>query len=180
MATKKNVDIFICETCGKMYLNERAAENCCAPYHCSVCGKETPRYILKCNSCSSKEKYEAARKLTLEEYEKEFPGCMLYDGNDYFADMEELIDHYQYNDSPIPNYVYGTFRVYGEIDPDEVLEGIEQELDCEDLAFDKEAYEEFRAFAKQWNEKHKIYCYYSDEKVVVLISPDILEENNHD
>lgn len=172
MAIKERVDIFTCEKCGKKYLNEKAADKCCAPYHCSVCGCETPKYILKCDSCRDKEQYEKAQKLTLKEYEEKFPDHMLYDGDRFFYGIDDLVEHYEYNDFPIPEYVYGTQIEYGELDPSEILAHIEEELDCEDVSFDKEAYTEFENFAKQWNPKHRISCFHADYGTVVLIPPE--------
>lgn len=180
MAIKRTLDTYTCEKCGRIYLNEQKAVDCCAPYHCECCGRETPRYILKCETCRRKEKYEKARKLTIQEYESEFPGYMLYDGSDFFADLDELVDHYEYNDCPLPMYVFGTFRVYGQLSPFAILKEIEDELDCEDLMFDQAAYDEFRAFAKTWNERHEIYCYHPCEDIVVLIPPIPVAEAQDD
>lgn len=179
MAIKERVDIFTCEKCGKKYLNEKVADKCCAPYHCSVCGCETPKYILKCDSCRDKEQYEKAHKLTLKEYEEKFPDHMLYDGDRFFYDIDELIDHYTDNDAPIPDYVYGTQIEYGTLDTSEILAHIEEELDCEDISFDKDAYIEFENFAKQWNAKHRISCFHVDYGTVILIPSEEREVVNH-
>lgn len=62
MATKRTMDIWFCDKCGKGYASEYAASICCKQYHCSVCGIETPRYITKCDSCRNKELFEKAQK----------------------------------------------------------------------------------------------------------------------
>lgn len=76
MATKKTMDIWFCDKCGKGYTSEYAANICCKQYHCSVCGVETPRYITKCDSCRDKELFEKAQKMTWEEYLEKSSGNM--------------------------------------------------------------------------------------------------------
>lgn len=46
MAIKENMDLYRCEKCKKLYTSEYAANICCKQYHCRVCGKETPQYML--------------------------------------------------------------------------------------------------------------------------------------
>ena len=177
MSTKVNMDLFRCDKCGKLYTQALAADMCCKQYCCEKCGAETPKYIVKCDACHEKDMFEKAVKLTAEEYEKQCPGYPLARGDEnYFDDWDELIEECNVNGCPIPEYVNGTFRVYGCIDPDQVLQHIEEELNCEDLAFSQEAYNEFREFARKWNEEHKIYCYYPDSKTIVFV-PDEVREN---
>lgn len=77
MAIKENMDLYRCEKCKKLYTSEYAANICCKQYHCRVCGKEIPQYMLICDSCAERERFEKARKMTLAEYYEEFPGNML-------------------------------------------------------------------------------------------------------
>lgn len=92
MATKRTMDIWFCDKCGKGYASEYAASICCKQYHCSVCGIETPRYITKCDSCRNKELFEKAQKMTWEEYEEKFPGNMLYWNDEFYSDLGDLLD----------------------------------------------------------------------------------------
>ena len=80
---------------------------------------------------------------------------MLYDGDRFFYGIDDLIEHYEYNDFPIPEYVYGT-------------------------QIDKEAYTEFENFAKQWNQKHRISCFNVDYGTVVLIPTEEREGVQYD
>ena len=90
MAIKENMDLYRCEKCKKLYTSEYAANICCKQYHCRVCGKETPQYMLICDSCAEHERFEKARKMTLAEYYEEFPGNMLYYGEEFYDDIESL------------------------------------------------------------------------------------------
>ena len=61
MAIKENMDLYRCEKCKKLYTSEYAANICCKQYHCRVCGKETPQYMLICDSCAEHERFEKAK-----------------------------------------------------------------------------------------------------------------------
>ena len=96
MAIKENMDLYRCEKCKKLYTSEYAANICCKQYHCRVCGKETPQYMLICDSCAEHERFEKARKMTLAEYYEEFPGTtmesMEIDANQMLQQAEEDSD----------------------------------------------------------------------------------------
>lgn len=179
MVIKKNMDVYICDKCSKVYCDEYVANICCKQYHCEVCGKETQQYHLKCPECQEKARYDKAKKMTIGEYEAEFSGNMVYDGNDYYSSVEELLETYTWGnreESDMPNYCYGTIRVYMKLEPDEILRHMEEELDCEDVEISEDGYKEFREFAKAWNEKHQQYCYFMNDDVIILIPPELKEE----
>lgn len=180
MAKCETLAVYTCEKCGKRYLNEYAANKCCAPSHCSVCGCETPKYILKCDLCREKELYAKAKKMTLKEYEDQHPDLMLFYNDEYFDGIDALTDYCLYHEISVPEYVYGTEIVYGEIDVDNVLESIEENLNCEDCSFSNKARSEFEAFAKHWNKIHKLSCFNVDESIVVLIPPEEREGTQYD
>lgn len=172
MAIKQTMTLYICEKCGKAYRSAYVADMCCKQYHCEVCGVETERYMLMCPSCYEKAIFEKARKLTLDEYEREFPGHMLYWGDSYYADIDELLDYCEGNDCDVPEYVFGTCKVYLEIDPDAHLEMLEEDINCEDIRFCDEAWKEYKEFVKEWNEKYREYCFFSDNSIIVMIPQD--------
>ena len=180
IATKKNMDIYVCETCGGLYVNETAANNCCKQYRCEVCGVETPPFRLKCEACSEKARFEKARKMTIEEYQKEFPDFMIFHDDDYFGSVEELLEAYTWGDrgelDKMPDYCYGTYQIHMRLRSDRILEEIEEDFDCEDVGYSEEAYREFAEFAKQFNDKYEQHGYYVDNKIVILIPPELKEQ----
>lgn len=179
MAIKKTMDMYICEKCGKMYSDEYVANICCKQYHCEVCGKETQRYYLKCPECQENARFEKARKMTIAEYEAEFSDCMVYDGSDYYCSVEDLLEAYIWGsreECDMPNYCYGTTRVYMKLEPDEILNHLEEELGCEGIEISEAGYKEFREFANAWNEKYQEFCYFMNDDIVILIPPELKEE----
>lgn len=54
----KQVELYACGKCGKCYQDVKFAEDCCKPYHCEICGIETKRYILKCETCAENARFE--------------------------------------------------------------------------------------------------------------------------
>jgi hypothetical protein len=102
-----SVEAFQCENCGKIHNIEYSAIICCKQYHCEKCGVETENYRILCDNCSEKQKYEEAIKFTYEEYVKNYPEHMLFHGDNYYLDMESIIDDLDISES-IPDYVWGT------------------------------------------------------------------------
>lgn len=157
MAIKENMDLYRCEKCKKLYTSEYAANICCKQYHCRVCGKETPQYMLICDSCAEHERFEKARKMTLAEYYEEFPDNMLYYGEEFYDDIESLLDSI-----------------------DQMLQQAEEDSDVEDFYFDDVAAKELREFVKQWNAKYAKSYYSWNDKVVVMLPPEYQKERVND
>lgn len=179
MATKKNIGIWACDKCGTLYTSKYAADICCKQYHCEVCRVETPRYILKCESCQEKARFDKAAKMSVEEYEAANPGNMVYWNDNYYGSVDDLLEHLADEGiavKDLPTYCYGTTRVYMRLEPGSILEHLEEELDCEGVHFCDEAYKEFKKFAEEWNKKYEEYCFYWDSKTVILI-PDELKKD---
>ena len=132
MATKRTMDIWFCDKCGKGYASEYAASICCKQYHCSICGIETPRYITKCDSCRNKELFEKAQKMTWEEYEEKFPGNMLYWNDEFYSDLGDLLDASEFGGFDVPDYVFGTYRDYLRLDPETHIAELIDEFDLRD------------------------------------------------
>ena len=160
MAIKENMDLYRCEKCKKLYTSEYAANICCKQYHCRVCGKETPQYMLICDSCAEHERFEKARKMTLAEYYEEFPGNMLYYGEEFYDDIESLLDSIDCDYEDIPKY--------------------EEDSDVEDFYFDDAGAKELREFVKQWNAKYAKSYYSWNDKVVVMLPPEYQKERVND
>ena len=180
MAIKENMDLYRCEKCKKLDTSEYAANICCKQYHCRVCGKETPQYMLICDSCAEHERFEKARKMTLAEYYEEFPGNMLYYGEEFYDDIESLLDSIDYDYEDIPKYVYGTTMESMEIDANQMLQQAEEDSDVEDFYFDDAGAKELREFVKQWNAKYAKSYYSWNDKVVVMLPPEYQKERVND
>ncbi|MCM1222435.1 MAG: hypothetical protein NC548_49000 [Lachnospiraceae bacterium] len=179
MSTERMVKLWACDKCGKLYQDKYVADICCKGYHCEVCGRETQRFILKCESCQEKARFAQAKKMTVKEYEAAYPGNMVFWGGEYYASVDDLLERLEEDGVPledVPKYCYGTTRFYMRLDPVKILDDIQEEADCEDIAFSDEAYREFKEFAKKWNEKHEEYCFYWDNELAILI-PDELKKD---
>jgi len=180
MAIKKTIRVFACEKCGQNYTSEHTANICCKQYYCEVCGSETEKYHLKCPSCHEKDVYEKAKKMTIEEYEKLYPDNMIFHNDKYFSDVEELLESYSGNDSELPEYCYGTTLLTMKFDPDNSLIQAEEDADCEDFVFPKEAYKELREFAEEWNKKYERDYFFYDSEIIILIPEDVRNEHKND
>lgn len=165
MAIKENMDLYRCEKCKKLYTSEYAANICCKQYHCRVCENE---------------RFEKARKMTLAEYYEEFPGNMLYYGEEFYDDIESLLDSIDCDYEDIPKYVYGTTMESMEIDANQMLQQAEEDSDVEDFYFDDVAAKELREFVKQWNAKYAKSYYSWNDKVVVMLPTEYQKERVND
>lgn len=136
--------IFYCSVCRVVHRSKEEAEWCHGERLCA-CGNKVMQgyYQSLCSECQSKEwrekeakrefeRYEAAKKVAYAEYE----GGMLYDGDRYFTDMEEVEDHYF--DSPLPEYVWACKDIgVQKLDAEDVVQNIVENMwenaDCGDL-----------------------------------------------
>lgn len=136
--------------------------------------------MLICDSCAEHERFEKARKMTLAEYYEEFPGNMLYYGEEFYDDIESLLDSIDCDYEDIPKYVYGTTMESMEIDANQMLQQAEEDSDVEDFYFDDVAAKELREFVKQWNAKYAKSYYSWNDKVVVMLPTEYQKERVND
>jgi len=152
---------------------------------CEYCGEILPKGYLKHNCQQQKEVdkiesdakaldvYEQAKKLTVDEYEAQYPGNMVYYEGSFFSDVNELLDslwgEYDGKFENMPDYCYGTVRETIRLDADNILTYVEENAECEDLEFDSQGYEELKSFLEEWNNKYERDYFYDDETIVVLI-----------
>jgi len=169
--TETQIKAWKCDTCGKIYTDERVAGGCCKQYHCETCGCETPKYRLMCDSCRDKRDYDKATKMSYAEYCEKFPNNMICIGDDFYSELEEIVDEF-YDKGDAPEYCWGTEKIDVEIDPDSVLQDLLENSNCEDLEFDNEAYKEFKEFAKNWNEKYGV-SYFVQTNIVIPITEEL-------
>lgn len=121
-----SAETWYCGKCRTVHRSQGEAEQCCTPYKCKGCDKETPRYSYRCSDCQSadliqqeKERFDKAEKVT------EWDGQIFFEDN-YYSDIEELEDGL--GSSEMPEYVWTcTSRNFVNVDIDSILEWIDQD-----------------------------------------------------
>lgn len=174
MAKEVRIKGYECEKCGATYAFEGQADYCCKEYHCRECGCKTPKGWIICDKCREKEKYEKAKKMTYEEYIKEYSGNMVVFGDDYYSEIEDVLEYCESNEIETPKYVWGTSKGTVELDADVIEENALSDT-FEDAAFSKKGMEELRTFIAEWNKKYSL-DYYSEEPIVVYVPEVILKD----
>lgn len=171
MAKKVQVTAYLCERCGKQYPLAYLADICCKDYFCEICGQPTKQYYMTCDSCREKEKFKMAKKMSYEHYIKEFPNYMVWDGDDYYQDLEDMAEIYACNNRSVPDYIWGCKQYRVEIDIDNVICCAEDDSNLEDFSFDTYGEtESLREFVKQWNEKNGVDAYYGDYSIAIVLT----------
>lgn len=159
------IKAYQCEKCGKVYTDKYLAEICCKQYHCEDCGKETEKYRMLCQECAEKRRYEKAEKMTYKEYCEKYPDYPLFLDDEYYWELEDLIDRFEEGEEP--KYCYGTTKERVELDIDNAIDNAEEELPEDDF-FDnkKELYE----FVDKWNKLNGRDVFYENTKLIILIN----------
>jgi hypothetical protein len=108
----RSAGVFYCEKCKIVHRTTAEADQCCMPYHCKGCGKETQRYVNICSACFNKqqdkkeaERFAKAAKIT------KWDGWVYVEGlgyqNGYFQSVEDLIDYLtDEEDGNYPQYAW--------------------------------------------------------------------------
>jgi len=173
-----------CTTCGRVFgidlKNE--AEECCAPYTCNECGADSPRYHSLCDRCRTKKEVQRHWELAAKAEKCELSEFgMIYDGDKFYHGVDELEDDCEYDQRPVPPFVWGTsFEPLQVRGGDDLLEGAREEHfeGCE--AYDEAG---LIAFLTQWNRaqvEHKIGSYYQDSTRIVVLDPEAFAARLHE
>lgn len=184
MAKKIQVDGYMCEKCGKIYVgggigtDEYLANMCCKQYYCEDCGKPTEKYNYVCPQCSEKRKFDKATKMSYSEYIKKFPDYPIYFNENFYWELEDLKEYQYYNDLEMPEYVWGTVKERVEVDIETAIENAEENSNLEDFYFDDT--KELIDFVKKWNEENGTDAFYQSYDIVVVLTPEerSLEDEN--
>ena len=113
------------------------------------------------------------RKMSYSDYIKQFPDNMIWDGEDYYSELEEMADLYVCGNLSAPDYVWGTEQYRVEIDIDSAIECAEVDANLEDFSFDTYGEtDSLRKFVKQWNEKNGVNAYYGDYSIAIVLTPE--------
>lgn len=168
-----------CGECNSSHISLENAKKCCMPKYCRVCGSElSPRWYKNiCTVCEEAKCYENAEKITYDEYLNRGGEILVVGGDDYYGDMESLMDSLEdnyMNEENLPTYCYGTVKVRNDVDIEWAIEKALEEA-YEDAEFSNT--DELIAFVKEWNAKNAPSTYWPDDKTVVLIPWEAKEGN---
>lgn len=138
-------------------------------YKCK-CGKERPYYMMICDECSEKLRFEKAKKINIEDYE----GSFVYDiqTDEYFQDIDDLEEHYESENMELPDYVYGCEAIEFSLDMSSIVrnelndnhfEGAEERIDVESL-------KSLQNIVDAWTSSQGITSYERDYSLVLLLN----------
>lgn len=146
-------DVWCCGECNLLTIGshtKEAAENCCKKKYCE-CGSEIDRdHYLQCTSCMHKVKEE---KRTTVEYDGG-PLCEI-DGDRYFADEDELLDHYESMDEEPPEYAHPCDKIKWSGLPESCIDDAIENEACslfEDAEDHMPSLEPLYKAVRKWNE----------------------------
>lgn len=113
LADGRNAGIYFCAECRNVARTEPEANQCCAPYKCTVCGTDVDRktYRTVCPPCE-KAKREAAEKARFAAAEKvtSWDGYIMAEGygysDGYFPSVDDLRDYVEDEELEMPEYVW--------------------------------------------------------------------------
>jgi hypothetical protein len=155
-----------CLGCKQTYFNTTLAENCCKQYHCKHCGKNTPKYILACDACSEKSRFEKAEKMTEAEYFQKYPNNMIYCEDRFYSDSDDLRDCL--DDEVIPDYVWGTDEFRIELNAGEIATSLEENSDLEDWTIEDQGVKELAEFLEKWNKDYGTTAYFRNNVAILI------------
>ncbi|HZK28050.1 MAG TPA: hypothetical protein VFD00_11010 [Thermoclostridium sp.] len=113
--------------------------------------------------------FEKAEKLTTEQYDgsiyAEGYGCQ----EGYFDSVDELIEYCEYEEIPVPDWVYCCKPITHTLDIDSAIERMLEDAfeDAGDCLVDED---KLIDFVDEWNAKQTVTSYYPDYKRVVVLS----------
>jgi hypothetical protein len=170
----REVTVYKCSDCKKVYVKKEFADDCCKPYRCEVCGVETPRYRTKCALCAEKIRFGKANKIKYSEYKAQY----LWDERTkkYYSDIEEMAEAYAEYDneegnSGMPDWCYACTEIPFQVDIEHAIEQAEEDM-YEDFEAVHSAVDlkELLDFVEAWNKKQYAKAYVTDYSTVVLLN----------
>lgn len=151
---------------------------------CRFCGKLLPRGYMKCDckdyeqydedkyKRAEQERFDKAKKISYEEYAKQFPDYMIYceDNEKYYSELEDLEYDCEDDELAMPKYVYGTYRISIGLDIDNILESACDEL-FEDAVDSLDGIDELNSAIDKFTKlnANNTATYYPDYKLVILL-----------
>lgn len=164
--------VYKCMKCGALYYSLENAETCCGPKLCTECNKPIPYYKDICEKCWEKQNFEKAKKISWKDYK----GSFVYDylGEEYYDDIDSLLEHYEENNEEPPKYCYACSGKSYALDVYSVIENEIVDLceDYEDVINDLVDLDKLEKFVEEWNKKQKAMCYEYDLKTVIMLEKE--------
>ena len=171
---------YFCGKCGTIFNDKEDADKCCASVTCSICGREIPQekgnrqfhYInpIRCIECYQKEKED---KMPIVE---NYNGEPLYDGSDFFSDLDNYIECFYGTEEDIPDWLeVCDYIPVPKIDSYDIVQGLIEECNLEDndsLYVDES---ELHNFIREWNDKQTATLWEPSGKKL-LITDEIRKE----
>lgn len=181
MKETKEVLVYSCGYCGKLYRNKEQADYCHSDRTCGECGIVIGKddYYINCKSCRDKKErdklqslIDKASKLTYNEYMELNPDYpVVYNDEYFFDDLDYLLDKIHDNEDENP-IVWGAKETIIELDPYFIIQNFEENCELEEFEMDKEAVKKIKQFCTEWNDKYSQVVYYEDNKVLIILNED--------
>lgn len=170
---------YFCTNCGTVYSDKNGtgkedAERCtvrriwnrdgdrskdCTEWSCEKCGEPCLPYQWFCHKCQgSHYERQEKEKLAKAEVVPDYPDDqgVVWNG-DYYQCIEDLIEHCEYDDIPVPDRVWATAPVPFALNADRILEHTFEEWSegADDVDFHFCGEDEFKAAVAAFNEANK-------------------------
>lgn len=169
----KAARVWVCGKCERTCQDEQHAIQCCAPYTCRTCGKESRQYHFVCDECRRLEavaqeraQYDKAKKIAAADYTHD----MVYMPSGDYVSLEDALG--QVDDEFGSTWAWGCTEKTPHLDAESIIENL-----CEDLYED--AYEQFDVEKLQKlldeyiaEEFATARCYEDDHSTVVILKDD--------
>lgn len=157
---------YACNTCGRCYFHRDSAESCCKAFFCKVCGIKTQKHLEFCRKHFELEVLKTAPKVEATTY----TGHVYAEGigEEYFENLDELLEYCDCEDVPVPAYVYTCIaEKWQGVDSHWAIADLD-ENHYDDAYEDIVDYKELVKFLEDWNAKQTIVSYSPDTSIIVL------------
>lgn len=202
-ASPSKVVAYFCTNCGTVYSDKNGtgkedAERCarkvrhrwnqeetpCSEWACEDCGEECSPYQWYCSKCIGSHRVDSeAVKLAKAEVIEDYPGDqgVVWNG-DYYHCIEDLIEHCEYDDIPIPDRVWATAPTPFRLSADDILEHAFEEWSegADDVDFHFCGEDEFKAAVAAFNESNSDKVLFFETDKAVDLTPYQVEEDEGD
>ena len=174
MEKSKEVKVFACGYCGKLYREKTNADFCHNDKTCGTCGKVVGKtdYYIDCKECrdkkeeqKEKERFDKAAKLSYKEYEKDCEGYLFVNDEIYYF-IEDLEDAFE---EDMPKYAWAASMETKGLISDDLVEDFESSLQLDDYQLQEDAVKKIEDFCRNWNEVHGVDVYYPDYSRAVIL-----------
>lgn len=133
-------------------------------------GNKCEKYHLVCDNCHNKRIFNKGNKMSYEQYRKTFPDNMIFYNEQYFPDLEDLLEYLACNDLPAPDYIFGTSKERVEIDIEQAIQQAEEDSNLEDFYFENT--KPLTYFVNLWNKENGVDAFYADYNTIIILSEE--------